>query len=47
MHFLTTAYSAGDERMRGANTVEVHWRDGKLVVNGWPASAAALLNRKR
>jgi anaerobic ribonucleoside-triphosphate reductase activating protein len=47
MHFLTAAYSADDERMRGANTVEVHWRDGKLVVNGWPASAAALLNRKR
>jgi len=47
MHFLTAAYSPEDPSMRGANTVEVHWRDGKLVVNGWPAGAAALLGRKR
>jgi anaerobic ribonucleoside-triphosphate reductase activating protein len=47
MHYLTAAYSADDPRMHAANTVEVHWRDGKLVVNGWPSGAAALLNRKR
>lgn len=46
MHYLTPAYSADDPRMRAANTVEVHWRDGKLVVNGWPAAAAALVRRK-
>ncbi len=47
MHYLTPAYSADDPRMHAANTVEVHWRDGKLVVNGWPSGAAALLGRKR
>ena len=47
MHFLTTAYSAEDERMRDANTVEVHWRDGKLIVNGWPAGAAGLVRRTK
>jgi anaerobic ribonucleoside-triphosphate reductase activating protein len=47
MHYLTPAYSADDPRMHAANTVEVHWRDGKLVVNGWPSGAAALLRRKR
>jgi anaerobic ribonucleoside-triphosphate reductase activating protein len=47
MHFLTPAYSASDPRMHAANTVEIHWRDGKLVLNGWPAGAAGLLNRRR
>jgi anaerobic ribonucleoside-triphosphate reductase activating protein len=47
MHYLTPAYSPEDPRMHAANTVEVHWRDGKLVVNGWPSGAAALLRRKR
>ena len=47
MHFLTPAYSADDPRMRGANTVEIHWRDGKLVVNGWPAGAAGLVRRTK
>lgn len=45
MHFLTPAYSPEDPRMRTANTVEIHWRDGKLVVNGWPAGAAGLVRR--
>jgi anaerobic ribonucleoside-triphosphate reductase activating protein len=45
MHFLTPAYAADDPRMRAANTVEIHWRDGKLVVNGWPAGAAGLVRR--
>jgi anaerobic ribonucleoside-triphosphate reductase activating protein len=47
MHYLTGAYSVDDPRMHAANTVEIHWRDGKLVLNGWPAGAAGLLNRKR
>lgn len=42
MHFLTTAYAANDPQMHEANTVEVHWRDGRLVINGWPTGAAAL-----
>ncbi len=46
MHFLTSAYSAEDERMRDANTVEIHWRDGKLVVNGWPLGAETLVRRR-
>jgi len=47
MHFLTPAYSAEDPRMRGANTVEIHWRDGKLIVNGWPTGAAGLVRRMK
>lgn len=46
MHYLTAAYSPDDPRMHAANTVEIHWRDGKLVVNGWPAGAAGLVRRK-
>lgn len=47
MHYLTAAYSADDPRMRTENTVEVHWRDGKLIVNGWPHGAAQLLKKVR
>jgi anaerobic ribonucleoside-triphosphate reductase activating protein len=50
MHYLTDAYSPDEPRMREANTVELHWRDGRLLVNGWPASAdvlAASLRRGR
>jgi anaerobic ribonucleoside-triphosphate reductase activating protein len=47
MHYLTPAYSPDDPRMHGANTVEIHWRDGKLIVNGWPSGAAGLVRRKR
>lgn len=47
MHYLTSAYSADEPRMRDANTVELHWRDGRLLVNGWPAGAAALAQLKR
>ena len=36
-----------DPRMRSENTVEVHWRDGKLIVNGWPQGAAQLLKKVR
>jgi anaerobic ribonucleoside-triphosphate reductase activating protein len=48
VHYLTAAYSAEDPQMHTANTVEVHWRDGQLLINGWPAGAAALAQiRKR
>ena len=46
MHHLTGAYPPDDPRLRGGNTVEIHWVDGKLVVNGWPAGAAGLVRRK-
>lgn len=42
IHYLTAAYSPDDPRLCEANTVELHWRDGKLVINGWPAGADAL-----
>ncbi len=42
MHYLTDAYRADDPQMRGANTVELHWSRGQLLVNGWPAGADAL-----
>lgn len=47
MHFMTAAYSADDPQMHGANTVEVHWRAGRLMVNGWPLGAAALTKLRR
>jgi anaerobic ribonucleoside-triphosphate reductase activating protein len=50
MHYLTDAYSPDEPRMRAPNTVELHWRDGRLLVNGWPAGAdvlAASLRRAR
>lgn len=42
MHHLTAAYAPDDPRLRAPNTVELRWRDGALVVNGWPAGAAAV-----
>jgi len=42
MHFLTAAYREDDPRMRTANTVELHWSNGQLLVNGWPAGADAV-----
>ena len=33
--------------MRAPNTVELHWRDGQLLVNGWPAGADALAQALR
>jgi anaerobic ribonucleoside-triphosphate reductase activating protein len=42
MHHLTAAYAPDDPRMHAPNTVELHWRDGRLIVNGWPAGADAL-----
>ncbi len=45
LHFLTPAYTPADPRFREANTVEVHVRRGRVLVNGWPAGAAALTRR--
>lgn len=42
MHHLTDAYAPDEPRLRAPNTVELHWRDGRLLVNGWPAGADAL-----
>lgn len=49
MHFLTSAYRPDDPQMHAANTVELHWSRGRLLVNGWPAGADALklLARRR
>lgn len=47
LHFLTAAYRPEDPRFRGNNSIEIHVRDGRIVVNGWPAGAAALLGRSR
>ncbi|MCX5741668.1 MAG: 4Fe-4S single cluster domain-containing protein [Proteobacteria bacterium] len=40
MHHLTEAYRADDPRMRAANTIEIHWKDGQLLINGWPSADA-------
>lgn len=42
MHHLTAAYRADDPQLRAANTVEFHYVNGQLLVNGWPAGADAL-----
>lgn len=47
IHYFTPAYTAEDPRLFEANTVELHWRDGKLLVNGWPAGADELARRVR
>jgi anaerobic ribonucleoside-triphosphate reductase activating protein len=47
MHYLTDAYSPDEPRMRAPNTVELHWRDGRLLVNGWPTGADALARALR
>ena len=47
VHYLTAAYSPDDPQMHAANTVEVHWRDGRLLINGWPAGANTLAQIRR
>lgn len=42
IHYFTAAYDADDPRLREANTVEFHWSNGQLLVNGWPAGADAM-----
>jgi anaerobic ribonucleoside-triphosphate reductase activating protein len=46
MHFLSDRYGPDDPRLRGKNTVEIRLRKGELVVNGWPALAAALAEKR-
>ena len=46
MHFLSDRYSPEDPRLRSKNTVEIRLRKGELVVNGWPALAAALSEKR-
>ena len=47
LHFLTDRYRADDARFRMQNTVEIRLKKGELVVNGWPALAAATLEKRR
>ena len=47
LHFLTDRYRPDDPRFRMKNTVEIRLRKGELVVNGWPALAAATLEKTR
>ena len=47
MHYLSAAYAPDDPRLREPNTVEVHWQNGKLIVNGWPSGAQALVKMRR
>ncbi|HEY1550421.1 MAG TPA: 4Fe-4S single cluster domain-containing protein [Kofleriaceae bacterium] len=46
MHYLTTAYSAHDARMRTSNTIEIRVSARDILINGWP-SAEQLLRRRR
>ncbi|AKQ67199.1 Ribonucleotide reductase of class III (anaerobic), activating protein [Myxococcus hansupus] len=41
MHFLTNRYAPDDPCFTAANTAEVHFVNGRLVINGWPALANA------
>jgi anaerobic ribonucleoside-triphosphate reductase activating protein len=47
MHFLSSRYRPDDPQMRAKNTVEIRLRKGELVVNGWPALAAAVAAAKK
>ena len=45
MHYLTSAYSAEDPRMRASNTIEIRLSAAGLLINGWP-SADQLVRRR-
>jgi anaerobic ribonucleoside-triphosphate reductase activating protein len=47
IHYFTSAYNAEDPRLREANTVEFHWSNGQLLVNGWPAGADTMMGLLR
>jgi anaerobic ribonucleoside-triphosphate reductase activating protein len=47
MHFLSDRYRPDDPRMRTGNTVEIRLRKGELLVNGWPALAAAVTEKAK
>ena len=40
LHFLTARYAPDEACFHGRNTVEIHLREGELVLNGWPALGA-------
>lgn len=42
MHFLSPRYAPDDPRFSTANTVELRFENGQLLINGWPAAADAL-----
>ncbi|MBL0693458.1 4Fe-4S single cluster domain-containing protein [Comamonas sp. JC664] len=41
LHFLTGRHTPDDPCFTAPNTAEVHFVDGRLVINGWPALANA------
>jgi anaerobic ribonucleoside-triphosphate reductase activating protein len=45
MHYLTSAYSADDPRMRTSNTIEIRVSARDIKINGWP-SADQLVRRR-
>lgn len=47
LHFLTDRYQMDDPRFTMPNTAEVRLRKGELVVNGWPALAAKMMEKLR
>lgn len=47
LHFLSDCYRDDDPRFRLPNTVEIRLKKGELVVNGWPALAASMLEKRR
>jgi len=36
LHFLTDAYTPTDPCFSDAETIELRWQDGELLLNGWP-----------
>lgn len=47
LHFLSDRYREDDPRFRLPNTIEIRLKKGELVVNGWPALAASMLEKRR
>lgn len=46
MHFLTSAYSVDDPRMRESNTIEIRLNRNTMSANGWP-SLQKMIKRKK
>ncbi|MCP3142616.1 4Fe-4S single cluster domain-containing protein [Pyxidicoccus xibeiensis] len=42
MHFLTARYAPEEAQFTAPNTAEVHFVEGKLIINGWPELADRL-----
>ncbi|MFN4260502.1 MAG: 4Fe-4S single cluster domain-containing protein [Gemmataceae bacterium] len=38
IHFLTERYRADDSCWRQPNTLEIRWREGEMLINGFPVS---------